>query len=489
LIAGRYTFEREIGRGGMGAVWLGRDEVLGRTVALKRIGMPPGQTDPDTLRAEREARLGARVNHPNVVAVFDLVETPDGHWLVMEYVAGANLARAIEQRGPMPPDTAAPLLARVADALAAAHEAGIVHRDVKPSNILLGDDGGVKLSDFGIARGLADASLTQTGLVTGSPAYLSPEVASGSSATPASDVWSLGATMFHALGGRPPYDVGDNVLGAMYRIVHEEPPRLRSAGPLAPLLEMTMTREPADRPTMAEVRDYLRAGPGSLPGEGPSAEGTPADETAVMATIPPPPPPRPDPTTVAPIVPPDAVAAGGAAERDRKVGLLAVGGGVLAVLAVIGVILLVGTRAGDDEPTASDDGAGGSAQPSDGGSPTPSEPTDEGTTEEPAAPTAQQLETFARDYVATAIEDPAAGFDQLTPDYQARSPDYAEFWGAVSNPRFRDVSGDPEAMQVTYTYQYDLAGQGSKVERVTLSLVRDGDGFLIAGASGQPVRG
>jgi serine/threonine protein kinase len=205
LIAGRYTLDREIGRGGMGAVWLGEDEVLGRPVALKRIGFGPGGDDLDLDRAEREARLAARLNHPHVVAVYDLVVEGDDRWLVMEYVAGATLAELVRRDGPLTPDQAAPLLRQAADALAAAHEAGIVHRDVKPSNILVTPDGQVKLSDFGIARAQADASLTQTGLVTGSPAYLAPEVASGQQATAASDVWSLGATTYHALSGRPPY--------------------------------------------------------------------------------------------------------------------------------------------------------------------------------------------------------------------------------------------------------------------------------------------
>ena len=217
----------------MGAVWRGRDEVLRRTVALKKIGVAPGGITPDARRAEREAKLAAKLNHPNVVAVYDLVEeTIDGQshqWLVMEYVEGTDLSELIRRRGRLSPDDVAPILAQVASALAAAHGAGIVHRDVKPSNILVAPDGQVKLSDFGIARTSSDPALTQTGLVTGSPAYLSPEVASGQQATPASDVWSWGATLFHALEGHPPYQVGDNLLGALYRIVHEEPPRCEAA--------------------------------------------------------------------------------------------------------------------------------------------------------------------------------------------------------------------------------------------------------------------
>ena len=219
-IAGRYTLDREVGRGGMGAVWLGTDLVLGRQVAVKRLGLAPGVGTPDLERAEREARLAARLNHPHVVAVFDLVVEGAEHWLVMEYVEGRTLSELVRQDGALPPDEAAPLLRQAAAALAAAHEAGIVHRDVKPSNMLVTAEGRVKLSDFGIARAEADASLTQTGLVTGSPSYLAPEVASGQLATAAADVWSLGATAFHALAGNPPYEVGDNLMGALYRILH-----------------------------------------------------------------------------------------------------------------------------------------------------------------------------------------------------------------------------------------------------------------------------
>lgn len=481
-VTDRYTLHREIGRGGSGAVWLGRDEVLGRDVAVKRVGMPPGAMDADVLRAEREARLAARVNHPNVVAVFDLVETDDSHWLVMEYVAGTTLAKAIETRGPMPPDTAAPLLAKIADALAAAHAADIVHRDVKPSNILLGDDGSVKLTDFGIARGVADASLTQTGLVTGSPAYLSPEVASGASATPASDVWSLGATMFHALAGRPPYDVGDNVLGGMYKIVHEEPPRLRDAGWLAPLLEMTMSRDAAERPSMADVRDYLRARPSSQAAAAAILDRTPTRESPAVATAALPPPPASPPEEGLTIIDAPAPLAPGEPEgepaRDRRAGMLAVvGGAVAAVIAVIGVVVLLNNGPDEERPPAAGEATSRTGGESDTDGSTP--PDDPATQ---APPTAQELEAFAEAYVATASTDPAAGFRQLTPDYQTRSPEYEEFWGSVTNPRILDVSGDPDAMTVTYTYRYNMRGAGAVTETVTLQLVQQADQLLIADA-------
>ena len=231
MIAGRYTLDREIGRGGAGIVHLAHDEVLGRTVAIKRIGLLPGTTDRDIERAQREARIAAGITHPHVVSILDLVKDVDCYWLVMEHVRGRTLAEVVRADGALGAERAAGILAQAADALVQANRAGIVHRDVKPSNIMVSDDDHAKLGDFGIARAASDSALTVTGEVTGSPAYLAPEVASGSPATPASDVWSLGATLYHAVEGRAPYDVGGNVMGGLYRIVHDEPPRLPGRPP------------------------------------------------------------------------------------------------------------------------------------------------------------------------------------------------------------------------------------------------------------------
>ena len=257
VIAGRYSFDAQIGRGGMGVVWRGEDRMLGREVALKKVGMMPGGSEPDLVRAEREAQLAARLNHPHIVAIFDLVAEGDAHWLVMEYVQGRTLGQRVSEEGPLDPEEARVVLAQAADALAAAHNAGILHRDVKPSNILIRHDGSVKLTDFGIARATADVTLTQTGLVTGSPAYLAPEVASGGRASSASDVWALGATLYHALEGHPPYDMGGNVMAGMYQIVHGPEPRSDRAGILTGLLEHTLVKDPDSRWTMDQVRDAL----------------------------------------------------------------------------------------------------------------------------------------------------------------------------------------------------------------------------------------
>ena len=469
MIAGRYSLDREVGRGGTGAVWLGRDEVLGREVAIKRVGVVPGGSSPDLVRAEREARIAARVNHPHVVAIFDLVEDDDQQWLVMEYVEGRNLADLVRDQGPMSPDEAAAILAQAAEALSAAHAAGVVHRDVKPSNILVTADGDVKLSDFGIARATADATLTQTGMVTGSPAYLAPEVASGQQATAASDVWSLGATLFHTLSGRPPYDVGDNVLGALYRIVHEETPQLENAGWLAPLLASSMVHDPAARWSMAEVSEFLRAGAGAA-----------RPSTAPLRVVPPPPEEPVDPTEVltpAPVEPPAPAAPPPARRPRRSGGVLPwlVGAGVIALVVMIGLLLYYNNQDSPEPPAADPTGQTSKNTPR---TTDPTDPTD------PTEPSAAEMEEFAEQYVTTAASDPDAGFALLTPEYQEASgglEGYAGFWGTVTNPRILDVQADPDNLTVTYTYRYNQGGEGNITETVTLQLVQEDGGYRIAG--------
>ena len=454
MIAGRYTLEREIGRGGMGAVWLARDELLGRQVALKRVGFVPGGSEPDLDRAEREARLAARLNHPHVVAVFDLVVDGDDQWLVMEYVPGVNLAELVRREGPLSPDRAAALLQQAADALAAAHGAGIVHRDVKPSNILVGLDGQVKISDFGIARAQADASLTQTGLVTGSPAYLAPEVASGQLASQASDVWSLGATLFHALAGRPPYEVGENVLGALYRIVHEDPPRLGAqAGWLAPVLDATMTPAPEDRWSMAQVCDVLAAGPG----ESPTA-------VAPAAPAPAPPPEATRPIAVPPVEP-----------RRRRPGLLL----PALLLAAVTVAVLVAVWWVGLDDSAPDRQAEPDPAPSVSSSEPPTEP---------ATPTrtAEGMQTFVEDYLAAVTSDPRAAWAQLTPDFQAASGNfgqYQRFWNTIESARLVSADPDPENGTISYRVEYQRTDGTSTTDAVTLQLEGSDGDYRIAGES------
>ena len=440
----------------MGAVWLGRDEVLGRAVALKRVGRLPGDTEDgeeDHRRAEREARIAASLNHPHVVAVFDLVDEGDHQWLVMEYVEGRSLSQVVRDEGPLPPDRAAAFLADAAGALAAAHAEGVVHRDVKPSNILLTAAGEAKLLDFGIARAQGELTLTQTGLVSGSPAYLSPEVASGRQATTASDVWSIGATLYHLLTGSPPYDVGDNIVGGLYRIVHQEPPTVDAAGWLTPLLASTMVREPDHRWSMARVTAFLEAGP-SQAGEATrvvraASAGPVADDATPQTTV--------VPAGAAAATASPAYAATGSRQRtDQRArsrrGPLLLAAVVAVLLLAIGFVLLqpdeqpsAPTGAPSVAPVSPSESSPGASP---GGSSSPA----------PERPTARGMRQFIQGYLSTAASDPRAGYAMLTPTFQAASgglEGYQGFWGAVSEVQGVEVlEADPRTLGVRYTYRY-----------------------------------
>ncbi|WP_445256842.1 serine/threonine-protein kinase [Nocardioides aurantiacus] len=449
MIAGRYSLVREVGRGGSGAVWLGHDETLGRPVALKRIGLLPGADSTDLARAEREARLSARLHHPHVVLVYDVVTDPESgaRWLVMEYVEGPTLDGLVRERGRLTPDEAAPLLWQVADALVAAHAAGIAHRDVKPSNVLVEHGRVAKLADFGIARVASDPSLTQTGMVTGSPAYLAPEIATGTGGGDAADVWSLGATAWHVLAGRKPYDSGDNVLGTLYRIVHEEPPRLDDAGWLAPVLAGTMVRDPAQRWSMAQVRDYLAAGRDSLPAAATTPLAAPAGPTPSTADEPTQQVPRPDPGPAQPGPAPSHPAPPDPAQRRRL--LLAVAALLALVLLAVLLLPLLGDD-GDDSPAG--------AEPS--GTPTSASPTADPSPSEsaPAGPTARGMEDFIRSYVATVAEDPDAAWTMLTPKFRRESGGierYRAFWDRATSGRVLSIQANPDDLSVSYQVRFE----------------------------------
>ena len=209
VVAGRYRLTEVLGSGGMGTVWLAVDELLGRLVAVKEVSPPAHVTEAEsqTLRERtlREARTAARLNHPNIVTVYDVVEDGSRPWIVMELVQAKSLRDIVQQDGPLSPRQAARIGLQVLAALRAAHRLGIVHRDVKPGNVLIDDDGRAVLADFGIARGLDGSTLTTSEVLVGSPSYIAPERAHGEPGGPSSDLWSLGATLYAAVEGRPPY--------------------------------------------------------------------------------------------------------------------------------------------------------------------------------------------------------------------------------------------------------------------------------------------
>ena len=263
LIAGRYRLVRLVGSGGMGAVWEAEDERLRRPVAVKQLhgqhGLAPADAELANQRAMREARITARLHHRHAVPVFDVVQHEGRPCLIMQFLPSVTLASVLREGGPLQPDEAAKLGAQISSALAAAHAVGIVHRDVKPGNILITDDGNALISDFGISHALGDATLTATGLVHGTPAFLSPEVARGANSAFASDVFSLGSTLYAALEGAPPFGTDPNTILLLHRVASGEFPAPQNSGPLTPILLDMLAVDPEARPSMEAVATALNA--------------------------------------------------------------------------------------------------------------------------------------------------------------------------------------------------------------------------------------
>lgn len=261
LVAGRYRLGEPVGSGGMGRVWLARDEMLDRDVAVKEFVPPEWMTDEERARLRdrtlREARSAGRLNHPHVVRIYDVVHADGLPWIVMEYVPSRSLHQVIQDDGPFSPATTARIGVALLDALRAAHAAGVLHRDVKPHNVLIGDDGRVVLTDFGLATFVDDGAVTGPGLVVGSPQFVSPERARDGTSTPESDLWSLGATLYAAVEGRSPY-ARENAMATLMALATEEPDPPVRAGMLGPVLTGLLRRQPRERFTAFEVERRLR---------------------------------------------------------------------------------------------------------------------------------------------------------------------------------------------------------------------------------------
>ncbi|MGW4835876.1 protein kinase domain-containing protein [Streptomyces globisporus] len=260
VLAGRYRLGDVLGRGGMGKVWRAHDEVLHRTVAVKELtaGLYVAEADRLVLhaRTQKEARAAARITHPGVVTVHDVIEYDNRPWIVMQYVDGPSLADAAKESGEVAPREAARIGLHVLSALRAAHGAGVLHRDVKPGNVLLARDGQVLLTDFGIAAIEGDSTITRTGELVGSIDYLAPERVRGGDPGPASDLWSLGATLYTAVEGTSPFR-RTSPISTMQAVVTEEPPAPVNAGPLGAVITALLRKDPAERPTAAQTEQML----------------------------------------------------------------------------------------------------------------------------------------------------------------------------------------------------------------------------------------
>ena len=489
LVAGRYRTERAVGRGGMGTVWLARDERLGRQVALKQLAAFPGETEGHTQRAMREARHAAALNHPNVVAVYDVVEHEGAPWLVMEYVDGPTLSQAVQERGPLLPRGAADLGAQLAAALASAHAAGVVHRDIKPANVLIGNRR-PKLADFGTARAGGDDQITRTGLVTGTPTYMAPEVADGHDPSQASDLWALGATLYFAVEGRDAYQSQGNPLATLRHIATTEPEPLTRGGELAPVIERLMDRDPARRGDAATAR---------------------ADLERIAAT----------PGGSSPLRPQGQSNSAARERRSWLPWLLA----AAAALVVAGVVTALALTQGEDRSAGTASPSSSSAptsaspspseSPSESSTPTSVSSTSPSTTSSPTsstsstsststAPTfpAAEVTDFVESHYATLAEDPGRAWSNLTPAMQETAGgrgDYVALWSRFDSIAAQDITVDEQTGTASFTLTRTLraddddggdddddddpAGGEPTSDRRTVTVVRSGQSWKIDAAS------
>ncbi|MFD0418216.1 serine/threonine-protein kinase [Streptomyces sp. NPDC127108] len=375
VIAGRYRLLAPLGEGGMGTVWRARDDVLGREVAVKEVrapvGLPASEVERLYTRLEREAWAAARIPYRNVVTVYDVATDEGRPWIVMELVRGLSLSDTLEAEGPMTPQRAAYIGAEVLGALRAAHDAGVLHRDVKPGNVLLSNDGRVVLTDFGIAMVEGSSALTMTGEVVGSPEFLAPERALGHRPGPESDLWSLGVLLYAAVEGVSPFRQ-DTPLSTLRAVVDEQLPPPRRAGPLTPVIEGLLRKDPAERALAADTeRDLRLVAEGHAPRTEPSASYQPTVAAPQRHDPTPPPPPPPGgfassaptgttPTTDTTTTTPQS--------RSRRTTAVLVAGLTAVALAIGGVTYALVKDDPGDKNGGADSGSGTTGGSNSGGS-------------------------------------------------------------------------------------------------------------------------
>lgn len=466
-VAGRYVLREQLGKGGMGTVWRATDDVLKREVAVKEVKLPRtlSSDDSDAMRDRvmREAQTAARLGHPSAVTVFDVVQE-DGHtFIVMELVDAPSLDDIINTEGALPPERVAQIGLDVLGALEAAHQQGITHRDVKPGNVML-PEGRAKLADFGIASVKGDPKLTATGMILGSPSYMAPEQASQDVAGPESDLWALGATLYCAVEGEPPFDRGQ-AIPTLTAVVHDEPRPMTKAGALAPVIEALLSKEPSDRPGPAELRAMLSdvAGGSAVNTSARTVAAAPATATMVDEPTAPTAPepahtkPQSDRVHSRPALRPQP-------DRDSRPWLVWLG--ALVLLALLAAFLIP-QLTDEDDPGASDPGRDrrGAAAGNNKNEDQPAESEDEPA--EPA-PAGEEMTTYEDEAVGYSIEYPSdwepvpidSGTDFTEPDtgrylrvqYTTEpGPDAMERIEDSIEPSFESDHGDYERVQLTPT--------------------------------------
>ena len=529
-----------IGRGGYGVVYRGHQGDFGRDVAVKVLSAP-GADERAVERWRREiTAMGRLSNHPNIVAVYSAGVTEAGHpYLIMPFVSGGSLHDRLASGGPLPGESAALVGSKLAAGLAAAHAAGVLHRDVKPANVLMSEYGEPQLTDFGIAR-LVDSATTTTGSVQATIGYAPPEVLSGDGATPASDVYGLGATLHAALSGEAPFAGPDDepLTARIGRVMTQMPPDLRALGVapgLAAVIESTLAKDPADRPQSAsELQERLDAADLADGGGAAAAAAPPPTEqmgAAALAAAPVVVPgPREPETSVSPVVP--AVAAAPSAGSPPGSGRpWLIGAGALAALVVVGLLAwwLLGSR-GDDggertatdgtatSSTTEDPASSSSAPPETGGS----EPATTPSSEPASTPSSEPATTASSEPATTASTEPVttapstttappddddegpseddvsgalnqyystvdggdlrASYDLLSSDYQAQQPfgRYQGFWNGIDSVSVQGPAQvDLDSLTAAVTLRYVLADGSESVEDVQLGFIEGDDGSLL----------
>ena len=498
MIGGRYEVVRPVGRGGMGTVWLCRDTVLDREVAVKQIGALPGEPAA-AARAMREARIAASLNHPNAVGVYDILDEDDSHWLVMEYVENQTLAEAARDAGGLPPQRVAAIGSAVAGALARAHDRGIVHRDIKPGNILLARGGVPKISDFGIARAQADDQLTQTGFMTGTPSYLAPELARGGSPTSASDVWALGATLYYGVEGQGAYEPQPNPLATLQNIAAGQARPMQQAGPLAGAIRAMMDPDPDrrwDMATAASRLDAIAHGDTTLALPAGAALAVDPGATEVIPET------LGDTQRLAPRAAAPTAAAGPAAyppppargpQRRRSPWVPIVILLLVAALAALGYALYranstatppLATTSTTSPPSTATTRSSATSKTSSSTSASSTTSTATTTTTQASQKDARSMERFVQGYYrdVTSEKKRDETWAQLTPAMQEKSGGrdaYEQFWSQFSSVDTDHAKADPQAGTVTVDLTFKREGGDDTDETHVLTLVRDGDSWLI----------
>ncbi|MFC5290174.1 serine/threonine-protein kinase [Actinokineospora guangxiensis] len=480
LVAGRYRLLETIGSGAMGVVWRARDERLERVIAIKQLiirpGLTPAKTEEARRRAMREARIAARLHHRNAVALLDVAEHAGDPCLVMEFVNARSLSAVIAERGTLPPDEVAAIGSQVAAALAAAHAAGIVHRDVKPGNILIDDQGAVKITDFGISKADGDHTITtDTGVLAGTPAYLAPEQARGQQPSKASDVFSLGSTLYHALEGSPPFGLNPNPLALLHAVASGDVQLPRNGGSLTPTLMTLLRTEPGERPTMQEAATTLAVPTAPLPIQPPTV----VQRTVPARKAPPPPPPRrtPPPRQAAQPAPKPAPQ-GQAPKRGVLIGAAVVVAGLAAA------VVLVLTMPDDKGQTAAPGTETKTVTLS-------NPPTTEATTTAPPPPNASPVTNYSaagQAVISFYLSDTAASqrWALLTPGAQAVFGSRAEFdayWEQFKYVASKDANqvtvNDDGSANVPVTVTLTKQDGSESAERKTVKVVNLGGKHLI----------